>query len=122
MGKENRKYFRFDSLNTVAYFCLGEAETVVSQGMGRTLNLSENGVLLHTYRPIDNCERIQVHIGLREELIELKGRLIHRGEDPVKGFQYGIEFIEIKKEDRATLNKFVKEFKRKGPNHGAGCI
>lgn len=122
METENRQYPRFESLNTVAYLCLDETDTVVSQGMGRTLNLSENGILLHAYRPIEGCDRILITIGLGEELVEIRGRLIHSRKDPSAGFHYGIEFVEPETADKATLLKFVSQFEGKGFNHGASCI
>ncbi len=122
MKTEKRKHRRLDSLNTVAYFCLDEEGTVIGQGMGRTLNLSASGILLQTYRPIEGCLHVWVHIGLAEELVEVKGKLVHGRREPSAGFCYGIEFVDLAEAGRARLLEFVECYKRKGANDGAGCI
>ena len=111
---EKRKHDRIESLNTVAFLCLDEAEVVVGQGMGRTLNLSENGILLNAFRPIGNCAWVRIHIGLRDELVDIKGRIVHSQRDPSAGFCYGIEFVDLEEADRSSLATFVKEFKPDG--------
>lgn len=110
MDKEKRQHPRFDSLNTVAYFCLDEEGRVIGQGMGRTLNLSQSGILMHVYRILDDCRLLTIHLGLRDELIEVRGHVVHRRDDRAKGFQYGIEFIDVSAESRRTLSRFVEQF------------
>ena len=113
MQKENRRHRRFDSLNTVAYFCLDHLGNVVGQGMGRTLNLSQSGILLNVYRYLDDCRQLLIHIGLKEDLIEVRGQAIHcKQQAGVRGYQCGIEFIDLSEESRTTLAKFVAEFEK----------
>ena len=50
--QEKRKHARFSSLN-LSYVCLDENNQIIKQGMGRTLNVSESGILLETHFPID---------------------------------------------------------------------
>lgn len=110
MVNEKRRHPRFSSLNTVAYFCLDEGAEVISQGMGRTLNLSRSGILLHTFRPIDACHQIRIHVGLKEDLLEMLGRVVHCRKDSEEGFCYGIEFVELEAQGTALLETFVKAF------------
>ena len=72
MDTEYRQKPRVDSLNTVAYCCLDDAGRVTQQGMGRTLNLSEGGILIHVYRDIGDCRELLVHIGLNDRVIETR--------------------------------------------------
>jgi len=105
--KENRKSQRFDSLN-LSYICLDEDQKSVKQGMGRTLNLSESGILLETYFPIATGHTVILSIGLKNRLVDLKGRPVHLRSIAKGVYEVGIEFIEP---DQKTL-KTVKQFLR----------
>jgi hypothetical protein len=105
--KEHRKSQRFDSLN-LSYICLDEDQQAVKQGMGRTLNLSETGILLETYFPIAAEHTVILSIGLKNRVVDLKGRLVHLRSIGKKVYEVGIEFIEP---DQKTL-KTVKQFLR----------
>ena len=70
MASENkRKYQRIRSLN-LSYICLDENNNIVKQGMGRTLNISESGILLETHFPIESEYSVLLTIALKEDLLE----------------------------------------------------
>ena len=68
---EKRKHPRVNALN-LSYICLDEDQQVIKQGMGRTLNVSESGILLETHFPIE----ARAH-----------GRPEHRFQGPPGGYQ-----------------------------------
>jgi hypothetical protein len=74
--QEKRKHARFNSLN-LSYVCLDENNKIIKQGMGRTLNVSESGILLETHFPIDKSHIVTLTLGLGEDLVDIKGRPIH---------------------------------------------
>jgi len=45
-SNDKRLHLRIDSLNLLAYSCIDDTGQVVVQGMGRTLNVSQGGILL----------------------------------------------------------------------------
>ena len=62
---EQRKFERADALNFLAYSCVDEKnEENKQQGLGRTLNISEGGVLLETDTPLDSTHTILLTIAL----------------------------------------------------------
>ena len=72
MTTENkRKHPRIPSLN-LSYICLDENNNIVKQGMGRTLNISESGILLETHFPIESEYLVLMTIALKEDLLEIK--------------------------------------------------
>ncbi len=74
MTSENkRKHERIESLN-LSYICLDEDENIVKQGMGRTLNISESGMLLETHFPIESKHTLRLTISLEEDLLDIKGK------------------------------------------------
>jgi hypothetical protein len=104
---ENRKHRRISSLN-LSYICLDEDRKTVKQGMGRTLNLSESGILLETHFPIAAEHTVILSIGLEDRVVDLKGRPVHVRSTDKGVYEIGIEFIDP---DAKTL-KAVKQFLR----------
>ena len=103
---DKRRHARFDSLN-LFYVCLDENDDIIKQGMGRTLNISESGILLEAYFPIDTNCKILLTIGLEERLVDVQGRLA-RSRPTEKGkHEVGIEFVEIDENSRRMLKEFI---------------
>jgi hypothetical protein len=107
MTSENkRKHERIQSLN-LSYICLDEDQNVVKQGMGRTLNISESGILLETHFPIEPKHVIQLTISLEENLLDLKGKPVHvRSIDKGK-YEIGIQFVDLDQGTCDLLKKFI---------------
>ena len=107
-SENNRKHERIQSLN-LSYICLDEDDNIVKQGMGRTLNISESGILLETHFPVKPEHKIQLTISLEEDLLDLKGKPVHiRSRDGGK-YEIGIQFVELDQNDYKILEKFVGE-------------
>ena len=107
--KEKRKHTRVSSLN-LSYVCLDEKDKIVKQGMGRTLNVSESGILLETHFPIDNKHIVTLTLGLEEELVDIKGRPVHTRTNDEGKYEVGIQFFEPNKKARRSLKKFIDAF------------
>jgi hypothetical protein len=112
MSQEKRKHARISSLN-LSYVCLDENEQIVKQGMGRTLNVSESGILLETHFPVDTEHIVMLTIGLEEEIIELRGDPVHSKKNDRNRYEVGIEFQESDPAVQKTLKKFIQAFEGK---------
>ena len=109
MANENkRKHQRIKSLN-LSYFCLDEDDNIIKQGMGRTLNLSESGILLETHFPIEPKYLVLLTIALENDLLEIKGKPIHSQSIGTDKFEVGIEFLNPDQESMRLLENFVKK-------------
>jgi hypothetical protein len=76
MTENKRKHTRVRSLNLL-YVGVYEKDVLVKQGIGRTLDVSESGIRLETHFPIDPKNIVQLAIGLKDELVDIKGRAVH---------------------------------------------
>jgi PilZ domain len=112
MGIEIRKNPRVESLNLLSYVCLDGNNLSVDQGMGRTLNVSKGGILLETYNPVDPEHTMVLTIGLKENIVDIKGKIIHSGKDEDGRVKSGIQFIEMDKKTLLTLEAYVTEFEK----------
>ena len=79
--------------------------------MGRTLNVSESGILLETYKPIDSRTPISITIGIEEELIDIEGEVVFLKESAKDVYAAGIRFSQINDKERMILLKFIEAFK-----------
>jgi c-di-GMP-binding flagellar brake protein YcgR len=109
---EKRQRHRINALNLISYSCIDATENVVAQGMGRTLNVSEDGILLETHVSIDPKYAIELAIGLEDELINIRGSIIYTNPGINDKYQAGIEFVEIDNATNEILKKYIKLFSK----------
>lgn len=110
--KEKRKHARISSLN-LSYVCLDENNKIIKQGMGRSLNVSESGILLETHFPIDDQHIVTLTLGLEEDLIDIKGSPVHTRINDAGKYEVGIEFLKSDAKTRKALKKFIDAFQKK---------
>jgi hypothetical protein len=103
---EKRKSPRIGSLN-LSYICFDREGKVFQQAMGRTLNISEGGFSLETHFPLDHEYTVSASIGLKDDIIEVKGAVAHcRNLGPGK-YLAGIQITDIKSGDRERWSRFI---------------
>ena len=108
-----RKHTRFGSLNLLSYVCIDEQNNKVKQGMGRTLNVSEGGILLETHILIDSQYTVSLTIGLEDDLMtDINGKVVHSKDGEAGRFETGIEFHEIDEATLQILRKYIKAFEK----------
>jgi len=109
--QDRRKHERINTFNLISYSCIDETVQAISQGMGRTLNVSQNGILLETHVPIDPKHTVALVIGLEDELVNIKGRVVFSMAGEEDRFEAGIEFIETDEAAVDVLKKYIKAFR-----------
>ncbi|MBU0992553.1 MAG: PilZ domain-containing protein [Proteobacteria bacterium] len=107
MAYKERKDDRIHSLNLLSYTCLDHANNELSRGMGRTLDISENGILLETHVEIIENTNISISIGLKDEVIDIMGTVIYTRKEKDGKYQAGIEFKETDERAKQILNKYI---------------
>jgi hypothetical protein len=112
-NEEKRKHFRIDSLHLLNYIFSDESGGGSTQGMGRTLNVSESGILLETHTPIDINSIISLTIGFEEDVVDIKGRVIYTKENEKMMSESGIEFFDVDSDAQKILRKYITAFNAK---------
>lgn len=118
--KEKRKHPRINSLNLLAYVCLNENSEIVRQGMAKTLDVSEGGILMETHVPVDPQHTVSLTLGLKDELTDVKGKVVHFRTDGNGRFQSGIQFMENQEPTWRVLRKFIEAFRKQQGNLDKG--
>jgi hypothetical protein len=113
---ENRKHKRIYSTNLLNYVCLDDKGEAFAQGMGRTLNVSESGILLETHAPLDPQTTVSLTIGIEEQIIDIQGTAVYSKKNADGSFETGIEFIDIEANELTVLQKFIQAFEQKQPH------
>ena len=116
MEPENKRdYERFDSLNLLSFAVYDENNTLIRQGMGRTLNVSLSGILIETHVAIDTRYQVALAIGFREQLVDVKGQPIHCRKSENDMYETGVSFIGVDETQQSALTEFVKAFEAGNP-------
>jgi hypothetical protein len=108
---EKRTEQRIESSNLLSYFCLDENNHKMMQGMGRTLNVSEGGIMLETHVPIDPRYIVSLTIALENELVDFKGKIAYSRKRVDGKFESGIEFIEMDEEKTQFFKQYILIFR-----------
>lgn len=110
MENEKRKSLRINSLN-LSYIGINEDNEIVRQAIGRTLNVSESGILLETHFPIEPKQIVSLSLALEDDLINMTGEVIYSRPGNDENFETGIKFIDVDDHTQQTLKVFIKEFR-----------
>ncbi len=112
LGKkeEKRKHARVDTVNLVSYVCFDEERKPLEQGMGKTLDIGQGGILMETQAPIDSKYILLMAIDIKEELIKIKGKVVHCRDVEPGIFHTGIRFIETNERIREIVINMIKAF------------
>ncbi len=111
MEKENQRTSkRFESLNLLSYVSMDSDGKEWNQGMGRTLNISETGIKLETHEPIETQYVVLLSIGIEEDLVDIKGKVVYCNRGPEGRFESGINFDGIDSNTLSVLRRFIRAF------------
>ncbi len=106
---EHRQFIRKNALHLLDYLVIDPHGLQTTYSMGRTLDVSENGLKLETTQPISHRDTLLITIGVEDDLIDLRGEVVHT---KIIDEQYvsGIEFQDISEEGRRILKKYAEAF------------
>jgi hypothetical protein len=111
---EKRKHCRIDSMHLLNYVYTNDKSEGAMQGMGRTLNVSESGILLETHTPpISVGSLVSLTIGFEEDVVDINGRVIYTKESQNDMFESGIEFFDVDENAKEVLGRYIAAFNAK---------
>lgn len=114
MEEERRKKSRTSSLNLLDYIIVDEEGKSGSYSMGRTLNISDDGILMETNIALELGQLVLITLDLEEELVQVTGKVVH-----TKGgsgtYQAGIKFFHLGNNERRAISVYTKLFNKAHP-------
>ena len=108
---EKRKHSRVDSIYLLNYVHVDQTNNEsVTQGMGRTINVSESGIMLETHVPFKEDDTVDVVVGLKEDMVTIRGKVIFTRVSETGRYQSGIQFLAIEAASQNTLQRYIDAF------------
>ena len=108
--EEKRKYARVRTVNLISYVCIDESSNPLDQGMGKTLDISKGGLLMETGIPVEAKFVLLMSMNLKEELIQVKGRVVYCRQEEPGVFHTGIRFIEANEKINEVVADMIRVF------------
>ncbi len=113
---EKRKSPRISSIHLFNYVHLGlEEKGPDTQGMGRTINVSKSGIMLETHIPFIENNTLDVVVGLKEEMLTLRGKIVFSKATDAGQYQSGVEFLSVDDESEQILQRYIEAFNAMPP-------
>lgn len=109
--QEKRKHYRIDSQNLLNYVCYDENGEKVQHGMGRTLNVSETGILLETHVKVEEGLAVSLTIGFKDDLFDIQGKVVNSREGSSGKHEAGIQFGDMDDQAKVFLGKYIQSFR-----------
>lgn len=106
---EKRNFIRMDALHLLDYLVIDREGRQTTYSMGRTLDVSEQGLKLEVTHAVSPGDTLLITVGLEDDLIDLTGEVIHC-EQEANRFVLGIEFSDISDEGDRVLKKYIVAF------------
>jgi CRP-like cAMP-binding protein len=107
---EKRKHKRVDAINLLNYVCFGKDTNFINHGMGRTLNVSESGIMLETHIAHNTQHLMSLRIGFEDELIDIKGAIVYSRPHAEGKFRSGVHFFDVDQHQLECLKKYIQAF------------
>jgi hypothetical protein len=109
---DHRRNPRCHDKNFLDFEILSPQGVVVGRGLARTLNVSENGLLLETGQAFAVGQTLRITLGLRDELVQITGSVAHSEPNAAALFHAGVCFLSVPEEDRATYRQHLETLRR----------
>lgn len=108
---EKRKFIRWDAIHLLDYIIIDSDGAKGRYSMGRTLDVSLNGLKLETSYEIPPEAGLEITVGLEDDLVDLVGRVTHSSRRGGR-FMSGIEFVKMSAEGRRVFRLYTDAFKK----------
>jgi len=89
---ERRKYPRVKVYYPISYVCMDEDGCVKQENMGVALNISQSGILMETADSIFSKYVKLISVDLKENMIEIRGKVAYCKKDKSGKYRTGIIF------------------------------
>ena len=85
MGETNqRQYARVETCNLISYACIDDQGTMIKQGMGKALDISQNGLMLESGYPIESEYVSLMSADPDDRLVNIVGKVAHTRRSPIR--------------------------------------
>lgn len=116
--EDRRKSPRIQTENDVGYILFDANREVTDQGRAKALDLSQNGILLETEKPLNGSCIMLITLDLNGKKVKVKGRVANTRKSDKPGCHLtGIEFKGSEEQQTKAIVAFVKVYHNSRQRH-----
>ena len=105
-----RKHPRIKTSNLISHVTVDDHGKLISQGLGRALDISKGGILLETPHPIESGLVSLMAVDLNNSIIEIKGELVYCKKTASGIYHSGIKFVGTNEQVANFAIRLIKEY------------
>ncbi len=110
---ESRYHSRFESVHLVQFTHFDETFRKDIEDMGRTLDISEGGIMLECKQTLPAGTQVELNIAIDEKIITVRGEIVHVMPAQGTRVDIGVKFTLITKKDKQLINDFVSSLENR---------
>ena len=109
-GNEHRQYTRVETCNLISFLSVDADGHVLRQGMGRALDVSQNGMLLESALPVDSEFVSLMSTDPENNLIEITAKVAYSRRGRTGSFLTGVQFLGAGDDNVRFAANLIKTF------------
>ena len=107
---DRRRYKRIKTSNLISYICIDNEGNEIGEGMGTSLDMSMEGLLLETYLPVETPFVRIMYIDLEGHLLKIKGKVVHSRPGDSRKSLVGIRFVDTHERQHRIISSFIRAY------------
>ena len=111
-----RKHPRIKTSNLISHATADEHNKLISQGLGKALDISKGGILLETPNPIESGLVSLMAVDFDNNIIEIKGELVYCKKTASGMYHSGIKFVGTNEQVANFAIRVIKEYNNRKNN------
>ncbi|HSV92619.1 MAG TPA: PilZ domain-containing protein [Desulfobacterales bacterium] len=109
-GGDHRQHTRVETCNLISFLSVDEDGRVLRQGMGRALDVSQNGMLLESALPVDSEFVSLMSTDPENNLIEITAKVAYSRRGRTGSFLTGVQFAGAGDDNVRFAANLIKTF------------
>lgn len=102
-----RTYPRVNRLKLTAVELFGELGELEEGAIGRTMNISEGGMLLEMVKPLPLLAKVSLSVGVGDIVAQMEGEVVHLRKNEEGRIETGIQFSGVTEETREIIRNLL---------------
>lgn len=103
----HREHPRVERILMTAVEQFNETGELAESRIGRTLNISEGGILLEVHQPLPFLSKVTLSLAIKEDIIKAEGEVAHLRKTRDGKIEMGIMFLNLSDRDRNIIKKHL---------------
>jgi len=104
---QDREHMRVERILMTAVEQYNETGELAESCIGRTLNVSEGGILLEVHEPLPFMAKVTLSLAIKEDIIKADGEVVHLRKTKDNKVEMGIRFMNLSENDLRTIKKHI---------------